>query len=289
MDVALDILVRGALTSGVLALLALGFSLAYGVGGIVNLAHGSLYMVGAYAAVSAATSFGWSPIPAAAFGVIAAGTMGVVVHALVIRPIRDQPIPVLIVTLAAATFLAAAVRFFFGTANRGLTGIVSGSTNVFGVTVQTTRLLAFGVGVVVVAAVLIVLRRTPAGRIVRAVAQDPEAATLMGIDTGRVLMVVMGIGGALAGLAGVMVAPFEVVFPDMWLGPLTQAFAIVILGGLGSIEGTVLAATLLGFIDRAVAFGLPNGERFLGLISVVVILGTLLIRPQGILGQEATH
>ena len=286
MDTLVDILVRGALTSGVLALLALGFSLVYGVGGVVNLAHGSFFMIGAYAGVSASTTLGLGAIPAAIVGVVVAGVAGMLLHLIVVRPVRTEPITVLIVTLGSAIFIAAAIRFLYGTADRGLPGIVSGSISIAGVQVQNTRLLAFIVSVIVVAALMVVLRRTAAGRIVRAVAQDPEAATLMGVDPGRVLLLVMGVGAALAGLAGVLVSPFEVVFPDMWLGPLTQAFAIVIVGGLGSIEGTVAAAIVLGFLDRAVAFGVPSGERFVDLIAVVVILLTLILRPQGILGTK---
>ncbi|HEX9776330.1 MAG TPA: branched-chain amino acid ABC transporter permease [Actinomycetota bacterium] len=289
MDVLVEILVRGAQTSAVLALLALGFSLVYGVGGVVNLAHGSLFMVGAYAAVAGVTTLGLPLWLAYAFGVAVAGASGAVLYLLIVRPVRRDPLTVLIVTLGAAIFIAALVRFLFGTANRGLGGLVGGSFSIFGVRVQQTRMLAFVVGVLAVGLLLAVLRKTAAGRIVRAVAQDPEAAILMGIDPGRVLLAVMTIGGALAGLAGVTTAPFEAVFPDMWLRPLTMAFAIVILGGLGSVEGTVLAAVLLGFLDRAVAFGLPSGERYVDLIAVLVILGTLVVRPQGIVARAGAH
>lgn len=286
LDTALLILIHGLLTSGVLALLALGFSLVYGVGGIVNLAHGSFFMVGAYLAVGASSAWGVPVAVAALVGVVGAAAAGVVLDRVIVRPVRNEPITVLIVTLGAAIFIAAGVRHFFGTADRNLDGLVGGSVSILGVQIQSTRVLAFVVSALSVAGALAILRLTSAGRNVRAVAQDPEAATLMGIDPARVLLAVMATGAGLAGLAGVMTAPFGAVFPDMWLTPLTQAFAIVILGGLGSIEGTVLAAILLGFVDRAVAFGLPNGERYVGLVSISVILVTLIARPQGILGRK---
>lgn len=289
MDTLLQILVHGTLTSAVIALLALGFSLVYGVGGIVNLSHGSFFMIGAYVAVTASSSWGLPVGLAIVAGVIGAASAGALLYLIVVRPVRAQSITVLIVTLASAIFTAALIRFLYGTADRNLPGVVSGSVSVFGIDVQSTRLFAFAIGVIAIAIVLLVLRRTPAGRIVRAVAQDAEAATLMGIDPGRILLIVMATGAGLAGLAGVMVAPFQVVFPDMWLTPLTQAFAIVIMGGLGSVEGTIVAAVILGFVDRSVAFGISGGERYVGLISIIVILVTLVARPQGILGRKGAH
>jgi branched-chain amino acid transport system permease protein len=283
----LRILVHGTLTSGVLALLALGFSLVYGVGGIVNLAHGSFFMIGAYVAVSASTAWGLPLIVSVVIGVLAAAVSGVVLDRLVIRPVRHQPITVLIVTLAAAIFAASSVRYFYGTANRNLSGLVNGRVSIFGIGIEAARVLAFVVSTVCVVTVLVVLRKTAAGRVVRAVAEDAEAATLMGIDPGRVLLVVIAVGAALAGVAGVMTSPLEAIHPDMWLGPLTQAFAIVILGGLGSVEGTVAAAVLLGFVDRAVS--IAGGDRYVGLISIGVILITLITRPQGLLGRKVAR
>jgi branched-chain amino acid transport system permease protein len=193
-------------------------------------------------------------------------------------------VTVLILTLAAALAIDAAARVFFGTANRSAPEFVSGSIEILGVNVVAQRVVAGLVAVVVVVAVLLVLAKTPIGRTVRAVAEDGEAASLMGINTDRMNLGVMMLGAALAGLAGIMVAPFDVVFPGMWLFPLTQAFAITILGGLGSISGTVMAAFIVGFLDRGVAFLVPNGETLVELVTVAVILATLILRPGGLRG-----
>ena len=122
---------------------------------------------------------------------------------------------------------------------------------------------------------------------VRAVAEDDEAAVLVGVRPERVTLYVLAIGAGLAGLAGVLVAPYGVLTPTMWLLPLTQAFAIVILGGLGSVQGTVLASVIVGFLDRFVAFTFTNGDIKVGLVTIAVILGTLVLRPQGLLGKVA--
>ncbi len=280
----MDVLVQGALTSAVIALVAIGFSLVYGVGGIVNLAHGSFFMIGAYAAY-ALTEADVPLVLAAAGGVAAAMLAGVLLERLVIAPIRHQDVAVLIATLAVAILVESGVRFFYGGLERQLPGFVDGAVDVFGVGLQQARLLAGGVALVAIVAVLLVLTRSPAGRMVRAVAQDSEAAQLVGVRPERVTLYVLAIGAGLAGLAGVLTAPYGVLTPTMWLLPLTQAFAIVILGGLGSIQGTVLASVIVGFLDRFVAFNVRDGDIKVGLVTVAVILATLVLRPQGLLGK----
>ena len=277
----MDVLVQGALTSAVIALVALGFSLVYGVGGIVNLAHGSFFMIGAYAATEAGAPL----LVAAVIGVLAAMLGGVLLERLVIAPIRHQEVAVLIATLAVAILVQSAVQFFYGGLERQLPGFVSGSVSVLGVGIQQTRLLAGLIALVTIVAVLLVLSKSPAGRMVRAVAEDEEASVLIGVRPERVTLYVLAIGAGLAGLAGVLTAPYGVLTPTMWLLPLTQAFAIVILGGLGSIQGTVLASVVVGFLDRFVAFNVKDGDIKVGLVTVAVILATLILRPQGFLGK----
>lgn len=282
----MDVLVQGALTSATIALVALGFSLVYGVGGIVNLAHGSFFMIGAYCAY-AATEAG-APLPVAALvGVAAAMLSGVLLERLVIAPIRHQEVAVLIATLAVAILVQSIVQFFYGGLERQLPGFVDGSVNVLGVSLRQTELLAGVAALVTIVVVLLVLTKSPTGRMVRAVAEDEEASVLVGVRPERVTLYVLAVGAGLAGLAGVLVTPYGVLTPHMWLLPLTQAFAIVILGGLGSIQGTVLASVVIGFLDRFVAFNVKDGSIKIGLVTVAVILATLVIRPQGLMGKVA--
>lgn len=284
----MDVLVQGLLTSATIALVALGFSLVYGVGGIVNLAHGSFFMIGAYTAY-AVQNAGLPLLLAAVAGVLAPMLAGVLLERLVIAPIRHQEVAVLIATLAVAILVESLTRFFFGGLERQLPGFVSGRVHVLGVALQQTRLLAGVVAAVVIAAVLLVLTRTSAGRVVRAVAQDPEAAVLVAIRPERVTLAVLALGAGLAGLAGVVTAPYGVVTPTMWLLPLTQAFAIVILGGLGSVAGTVLAALIIGFLDRFIVFTVQDGDTKVVLVTVAVILVTLTVRPSGLLGTPVAR
>jgi branched-chain amino acid transport system permease protein len=282
----MEVLVQGALTSATIALVALGFSLVYGVGGIVNLAHGSFFMIGAYGAVWAHEA-GAPLLVAGTVGVACAVVAGILLDRAVISPIRHQEVALLIATLAVAILVQSVTEYHFGTADRQLPSPVKGAVTLLGVDVQSSRALAGAVAAVVIVGVLLVLHRTPAGRMVRAVAQDPEAAVLVGVRPERVTLYVIAVGAGLAGLAGVMVAPYTVVNPSMWLLPLTQAFAIVILGGLGSVGGTVLAAFVVGYLDRFVAYQVPEGEVKVGLVTIVVIIATLVIRPFGLLGKPS--
>jgi branched-chain amino acid transport system permease protein len=281
-----DVLVQGAITSATIALVALGFSLVYGVGGIVNLAHGSFFMIGAYSAY-AAHDKGAPLLVAALVGVAAAMLAGVLLERLVIAPIRHQEVAVLIATLAVAILVQSGVQFFYGGLERQLPGFVDGRVSILGVDLRQTELLAGVMALVTIVVVLLVLTKSPAGRMVRAVAEDEEASVLVGVRPERVTLAVLAIGAGLAGLAGVLVAPYGVLTPTMWLLPLTQAFAIVILGGLGSIQGTVLASVVIGFLDRFVAFNVKDGGIKIGLVTVAVILATLVLRPQGLLGKVA--
>ena len=189
----------------------------------------------------------------------------------------------------AAVLVDSVVRYIYGAQDRRLPSFADGATEILGVQVLSSRVVAGVVATVTIIIVLAILRYTPAGRMVRAVAEDAEAAVLVGIRPDRVTLAVVIIGSALAGLAGVMSAPYAVVNPTMWLLPLTQAFAIVILGGLGSINGTILAASIVGFLDRIVAFTFSGGEIYVGLITIAVILATLIIRPSGLLGKPVAH
>jgi branched-chain amino acid transport system permease protein len=196
-------------------------------------------------------------------------------------------VALLIATLSVAVLVQSAVQFFFGGLERQLPGFVDGRVDVLGVGLRQTELLAGIVALITIVTVLLVLSKSPAGRMVRAVAEDEEAAVLVGVRPERVTLYVLAIGAGLAGLAGVLVAPYGVLTPTMWLLPLTQAFAIVILGGLGSIQGTIVASIVIGFLDRFVAFNVKDGDIKVGLVTVAVILATLILRPQGLLGKVA--
>ena len=279
-----DVLILGAVNSAVYAMLALGFTLILGVARVVNLAHGAFYAIGVYVAYTLVVVLGLPLLFGAAAAVLAAALIGMGIDRMLIHPVRRSVLAVLIVTVVFALFTEQVLYAFYGYSSRNIPSFTMLTLTVLGVTVAGQRTVAFAVAVIAVAAVWVVVYRTRFGSAVLAIAQDREAAVYMGIDVDGVSGTVMALSAALAAGAGVLVAPVLVVSPGMWVVPLVKSFAIVILGGLGSIPGSLLASVLLGYTETAVSRFLSSA--FSEMVPLVVILITLLLRPSGLLGRQ---
>ncbi|HCL56736.1 MAG TPA: branched-chain amino acid ABC transporter permease [Spirochaetia bacterium] len=286
-----QILIQGILINGsIYALLALGFALIFGAARVVNLYHGTFYMLGAYFTYS----FYSLSIPlgiAAILSLICVGALGLVVFKI-IEPIRKQGVAVLIVTIGLAFFTQELIHIFYGTGTKNIPsflnmkdtmGLPMTSITISGVVLPVDRLFAFGVAVVLIFLLWIFVDKTKAGKGVMAVAQDEEAAMTVGINPRVVNIIAIAFSAMLAGAAGIVRAPFLPVNSHMWLDPLIKAFAIVILGGLGSVWGSVIAAFILAFAE-AMASNLISPS--LGsVVFLLVVLIMLVVKPKGIMGK----
>ncbi len=279
----MDLAIGGSVNGAFYALLALGFCLMFGVARIVNLYHGSYYLLGAYLYYVGSVVLQWSLWAAAAGSLAAVVVLAVLIDRYVIGRVRSSPTTVMILTLGLASFTQYLVRIVFGAKYLNVPGFVQGSVSVLGVVVPSTRLLAFAVSVVLIAALWYFIRRTPAGKAIMAVAQDRLAATYMGVNAALAFTVTAAISAFLAAAAGIVVAPFLTVEPAMWLFPLIKAFAIVILGGLGSLEGSVVVAFLLGYVETFVSLVISTNMREIVFLAVVLLV--LLVKPSGLLGK----
>lgn len=279
-----DVLILGAVNSAIYAMLALGFTLILGVARVVNLAHGAFYAIGVYVAYTLVVVLGLPLLFGAAAAVLAAALIGMGIDRMLIHPVRRSVLAVLIVTVVFALFTEQVLYAFYGYSSRNIPSFTMLTLTLLGVTVAGQRTVAFAVAVIAVAVVWVVVYRTRFGSAVLAIAQDREAAVYMGIDVDGVSGTVMALSAALAAGAGVLVAPVLVVGPGMWVVPLVKSFAIVILGGLGSIPGSLLASVLLGYTETAVSRFLSSA--FSEMVPLVVILITLLLRPSGLLGRQ---
>jgi len=278
-----DVLVLGAVNSAVYAMLALGFTLIFGVGRVVNLAHGTFYAIGVYVAYTLVAVTRLPLLAGAAAAVLAAAAVGIGLERLLIQPVRRWTFAVLIATVVFALLTQEIIYAFYGYTSRNIPSFTTQTLSILGVTVAGQRAITFAVAVLAIAVVWILIYRTRFGSAVLAVAQDREAAVYLGIDADGVSRTVMALSAGLAAAAGVLVAPVLVVSPQMWTLPLVKSFAIVILGGLGSIPGSLAASVLLAYTETAVSrFA---GSAFSDLVPLVVILFTLLLRPSGLLGQ----
>lgn len=278
-----DVLILGAVNSAVYAMLALGFTLIFGVARVVNLAHGTFYAIGVYVAYTLVVVLGLPLLFGAVAAVLAAALIGTGTDRMLIHPVRQSVLAVLIVTVVFALFTEQVLYAFYGYSSRNIPSFTTRTLTVLGVTVAGQRAVAFAVAVIAIAAVWVVVYRTRFGSAVLAVAADREAAVYLGIDVDSVSRTVMALSAALAAAAGVLVAPVLVVSPGMWVVPLIKSFAIVILGGLGSIPGSLLASVLLGYSETAVSRFASSA--FSEMVPLVVILVTLLLRPSGLLGR----
>lgn len=281
----LEILIFGAITSAIYAMLAVGFTLIFGVARMLNLAHGSFYALGAYGAY-VLTSIAHLPLWLATLisvGVVAVFAM--LVERVLMRPMRKSQIAILMISLAVSLVVEQVLFLVFGSEYRNVPAFVDTKFTIGGVDVAGQRLLVLLVGIVSISALYLFIQRTRLGSAILAISQDPEAAQYMGIPSDRIFSLVMALSAALAALAGVMAGPFLSVQPSMHLLPIVKAFAIVVVGGLGSVPGSILAALMLGYAETLVAY--LGSTSWTEIVSVLATLLMLIFRPAGIFGKRA--
>jgi branched-chain amino acid transport system permease protein len=282
----LDILIYGAVISAVYALLAVGFTLIFGVARILNLAHGAFYALGAYCVYTLTANLHVPLVIAGIIAVLLVALFGVAMERVLVRPLRKlPPLAVLMMTLAVGLMVEQILLLIFGSEARNVPSLVESSFNFGGVLLSGQRLLAFFCSVGILGGLWLFMQHTRLGAAILAVSQDPEGARYMGIPSDRIFSIVMGLSAAIAAAAGVLVAPFQSVIPGMGLLPLVKAFAIVIVGGLGSIPGSIVGALLLGYTETIVAF--KASIEWSQIVSVAAVLIVLIIRPAGFFGKRA--
>jgi branched-chain amino acid transport system permease protein len=280
-----QIVVYGAVISAIYAMLAVGFTLIFGVARILNLAHGAFYALGAYG-VYVLTAYGHLPLLlAAAVSVLLVAGFGAVMERVLVRPLRRSTLAVLMITLAVSLMVEQILLLTFGSEARNVPSMIERTVNIGGVDISGQRLLALTGGVVILGGLWLFMQRTRLGAAILAVSQDAEGAQYMGIPSDRIYSTVMALSAGIAAAAGVLVAPFQTVIPGMGLLPLVKAFAIVIVGGLGSIPGSILGALLLGYTETIIAFNVSI--EWAQIVSVAAVLITLIIRPAGFFGKRA--
>lgn len=279
-----DIIVNTLMSSSVYAMLAVGFSLMFGVARIINLAHTAFYMLAGYGIFHATTAMGLPLIPAVLLSIAVVVVVSVVLYKLLIDPMREHEATVLIITVALALVIQEVMLIKFGGYFRSVPTWYPGYFTVLGVRVTNQYLLTMGVLVGTLLAVWLLLMKTRFGLAIRATAQDREIANVMGMSDSQVATATVAVGAALAGVAGALVAPLVILEPRMWLHPLTIVLAIAVLGGLGSLKGSVLGAVIIGLSETLVVFLLPLGAFLKGAFSLAIMILVLLVRPEGLFG-----
>jgi branched-chain amino acid transport system permease protein len=279
-----DIFVTGLVNGGVYALLAIGFSLIFGVARIVNIAHTAFYMLAAYTFYTLLTKTGLGFVLSGLIAVAGVTAFSVLCYRLVIEPVREHEAAVLIATIALALIFQELMLFTFGGHFLGIPSTLEGAVRVLGVSIPYQRLLILLVAALMLGLVWYVLYRTRLGLAIRATANDLEVANLMGMNVHRVAMATVALSVSLAAVAGVVVAPVFVVDPFMWLAPLVTMLAIVVLGGLGSLKGSLIGALIIGYVEAITVFAVPAGAYLKGAVALLIMVIVLLARPEGLFG-----
>lgn len=280
----LDIVISGLIGGSVYALLAIGFSLIFGVARIINIAHTAFYMVAAYCIYYGTQRLGLPPVWAMMAAVALVTLVGLICYKLFIYPVREHEAAVLIATIALAMIFQEVMLMIFTGDFLSVPPLIGDYFLLFGVKVFYQQLLTFGAVILILAGLWALLMRTRLGLAVRSTAQDREVAALMGMDESRVAMITMGISVGLAAFTGAVIVPLTTLNPHMWMHPLIMMMAVVVLGGLGSLKGSFLGAYILGFAEALVVFVAPMGAYLKGSVALSIMILVLLIRPEGLFG-----
>jgi len=279
-----QIVLNGLVMGMMIALMAIGLSLIYGIMRVVNFAHGEFYMFAAVIAffiiVQAGVSFIWASLVALA----AIGLLGWLLDKLVFHRFRGAIVEGSIAAIALSMGFQSIAWMIFGPIPKGIPSIITGRVEIFGAVMTAERLLLAGVALAVIAALGWFIGYTKLGKSMRAVQQDAEAALTQGISVTRVCAIAFGIATALAALAGVLMAPVYSVHPVMGFVPLTFALIVVILGGMGSILGAFIASLIIGF-QQSLTGTLLSTELAMGIGFGLAIL-ILIFRPKGLMGHD---
>ena len=279
--------VDGLVQSCIYVTMAFGMVLVFSILGILNWTHGQFYMLGAFVVYYAITASGIPfPISLLISGVIVGG-LGMLVEKFVIERLSVPGYGMLYVTVATLAlifFFEGAAGMSFGLMDKGMATVLPGVLDLGSFSISYQKIAVIIFTLVIMAAMYIVLNRTKVGLAIRAAAQEPVAASLYGISVGRVSLIVMGIGCALAAMAGGIIGPVYSVNPFMGRIPMIMSLLAIIIGGLGSLTGAIVGGIILGLLNSVIAYKISYFSEVALFVLVILIL---LIRPQGLFGAPA--
>ena len=285
MELILSTLINGLSLGGIYAMIALGYTMVYGIAKMLNFAHGDIIMVGGYLIfVSMATN---NPLLAVLIAVVGCVILGIVIEKVAYKPLRGaSPLAVLITAIGVSYLLQSLAQIIFGSAPKMVTVYEFGAIQFLGVTVQVSALVTLAVTIVVMAALTTFVKCTRIGRAMIAVSEDKAAAQLMGINVDGIITITFAIGSALAALAGLfylLKAPS--ISNTLGAMPGIKAFTAAVIGGIGSIPGAMLGGILLGMVE-CISYKITAIAPYTDAIEFSLLIIILLVRPTGFLGKK---
>ena len=284
MDLLWQTAINAMYAASYMSLIAVGLVMIFGVMGVINFAHGELYMVGAYCVVFLYAQENFPFLLAAAAGLVFVGLVGLFMERTMFRPLRDNPLSGLIASIGFLLILQTLVVLGFGRRMGHVPPTTHEKLEVFGAVLTYQRLFVIVAAIVLLVALWAFLKRTKFGWALRACAQDAEAAALQGISMTQTARIAMFIGAALAGVAGALTAPLVSPTPYIGHSVIVTAFIIIIVGGIGSLEGAVIAAVLYAFVHTFVTTFFDG--VIANIVGLALMLAVLVVRPTGLFGAK---
>jgi branched-chain amino acid transport system permease protein len=276
---------NGMAIGSVYVLIALGLTVVFGILGIAHFAHGSVAMFGGYLTFVFGERFGLSFFPAMGLAMVGGAVVGLLIERLAYRPVRDAPhINAFIIALGLTMMIEGANLLIFGADQVVIQTAYRGVFNIAGIAVAELRVLVILTAFVLVGVIALLISRTKTGKSIRAVAQNRQAAVLMGVNVSMVSLVVFSISSALGVAAGALIGALLAIAPGVGEGLAVKGFAVLILGGLGSIPGAIVGGLILG-VSEAMAAGFIS-SAYKDVIAFLVMIVVLLFRPEGLLGKR---
>ncbi|MBI5603016.1 MAG: branched-chain amino acid ABC transporter permease [Deltaproteobacteria bacterium] len=281
----MEILIYGIVNSVTLALMALGFTLVYGISGLPNFAHGALYIVTGFIVWSLIHTLHLNYLLAMFLSLFITGIIGAAIYRFILIRVRGMATSEIIASYAIGLAVLEGLRWGgFKGMTYTLPVFVEGSLDLFGVNVDIQRIMVVVLGVVVMACLWLFTHYNRTGLALRAMAQDERAALMLGIDSDRMAIAAMFLGSFLAGLAAVALLPLGNIVVEAGYNVLIMAIAVCIVGGLGSWVGASLAAFLIGFVQILTVVYI--GAHFQIVVALLAIIVTLILRPSGLFGRQ---
>lgn len=283
-------IINGLALGSVYALLAIGYTMVYGIIKLINFAHGDIYMIGAFAGFYASANLGLSLVPTLVVSMVAAALLGVIIEKIAYKPLRNSPrIALLITAIGMSLLLEHGMRFLVGPNPKPFPDLFPvGTIDIGPLHINGKILLMLGVSALLVLLLQYIIYKTKVGKAMRAASQDMEAASLMGINVNTVISLTFAIGSALAGIAGVLVAiTYPTIDPYMGMMPGLKAFVAAVLGGIGSIPGALLGGILMGSIETLTKAYISTSLSDAIAFSLLIII--LLVKPTGLLGEKTNE
>ncbi|MBU4567097.1 MAG: branched-chain amino acid ABC transporter permease [Desulfarculus sp.] len=283
--VFLQVLINGLFLGGVYALISLGLTLIFGVIRVINFAHGEILMISMYASFFCFSILGLNPYLSLIIVIPGMFLVGVLIDQVIIRPIRNAPsyMQIFATVGLSVVLINLALVFFSGDYRSINLAFAKQVVHMGDIGISLSRFIVFISAIAVAWLVWLFLDKTDMGKQIRAIAQDRDAARLMGINPNKIYMITFGIGSAMVGLAGGLIMPLYYVFPSVGAYFVLTAFVVVVLGGLGNMVGALLGGLIIGVIDSLSGFYLDPALK--EMVYFLVFLGVLLFRPSGLMGM----